>query len=77
MPRKQKPRHALLQYLSTKFEPDTVYTERQVNAICDQWHTFGDYFILRRELVDDGFLGRERDGSRYWRIAACPQEQEI
>ena len=69
MPRKQAPRQALLEYLAEKFEPGTVYTERQVNDICDLWHTFGDYFLLRRELVDNGLLGRERDGSRYWRIA--------
>ena len=69
MPRKQRPRRALLEYLAEKFEPDVIYTEGQINAICDQWHTFGDYFLLRRELVDSGLLGRERDGSRYWRTA--------
>lgn len=70
LPRKQAPRSAVLEYLATKFEPDATYTERQVNEICDQWHTFGDYFILRRELVDHDLLRRERDGSRYWRAPA-------
>ena len=69
LPRKQDPRRALLEYLASKFEPDTVYTEHQVNAVCEQWHTFGDYFLLRRELVDSGLLNRERDGSKYWRVA--------
>lgn len=67
LPRKQKPRAAVLEYLIGKFEPDCVYTEHEVNAICGQWHTFGDHFILRRELVDHHLLERERDGSRYWR----------
>lgn len=69
LPRKRRERLELLIYLSQKFAPDAVYTEKQVNQICDQWHTFGDYFMLRRELVDNGLLGREKDGSRYWRNA--------
>ena len=78
LPRKQKPRLAVLLYLSEKFEPEQAYTEQQVNAICGQWHTFGDYFLLRRELVDHHLLCRERDGSRYWRPAIDPvQTQEV
>jgi len=68
LPSKQKKLLAVLAYLTTKFELDTDYTEHQVNGICDRWHTFNDFYLLRRELVDNGFLGRERDGSRYWRI---------
>ena len=67
LPQKQKARVALLEYLAEKFEPDRMYSEREVNALCTEWHTFGDYFLLRRELVDHGLLCRERDGSRYWR----------
>ncbi len=71
LPRKQKPRYAVLMYLSQRFDPEAAYSEQEVNAICAQWHTFNDYFTLRRELVDYGLLGRERDGSRYWRIKDC------
>ena len=67
LPQKQKVRHALLEYLAEKFEPGRTYAEREVNALCDEWHTFGDCFLLRRELIDHGLLCRERDGSRYWR----------
>ncbi len=76
LPKKQKARTALLVYLAEKFEPDAVYSEREVNEICNQWHTFGDYFLLRRELVDCGLLCRERDGSRYWRRPADLSGQE-
>lgn len=68
LPQKQKARCALLEYLADKFEPDCNYTEKEVNEICNQWHTFGDYFILRRELIDNGLLCRECDGSRYWKV---------
>jgi len=64
---KKKVRVAILSYLAEKFETNHDYTEKDVNAICDEWHTFGDYFILRRELIDNGLLCRESNGSRYWK----------
>lgn len=76
LPRKQQTKYAVLEYLAGKFEPNCDYSERQVNAICDEWHTFGDCFILRRELVDNKLINRERDGSRYWLppVNATPAE---
>ncbi len=74
LPQKHKTRVAVLEYLSEKFEPGRDYTEQEVNAVCSQWHTFGDYFLLRRELVDNGLLCRERNGSRYW--VAKPDDTE-
>lgn len=56
----------VLAYLAGKFEGDRVYSEKEVNAVIDEWHTFGDYFILRRLLVDYNFLGRTPDGAEYW-----------
>lgn len=67
LPQKHSTRYAVLAYLATKFCLNVDYAERQVNDICNQWHTFGDCFMLRRELIDNGLLGRVRDGSRYWR----------
>lgn len=69
LPSKQKKKLAVLEYLAEKFELGNTYSERQVNEVCNRWHTFGDCFILRRELVDNGYLDRERDGSKYWRVA--------
>lgn len=76
LPQKQSRRYAVLAYLAEKFMPGRDYTEREVNAICDDWHTFGDYFILRRELVDFGLLNRENNGSRYWRPPVDPPENK-
>ncbi len=67
LPAKKEPRLAVLSYLAEKFETNRDYTEKEVNAIIDSWHTFGDYFLLRRELIDWGLMRRERDGSRYWK----------
>lgn len=77
LPQKLKVRHALLEYLAEKFVLGRTYSEQEVNGICDLWHTFGDYFLIRRELVDHGLLCRERDGSRYWRVQTAGQETEL
>jgi len=67
LPEKKTYRIEVLSYLAEKFEVNRDYTEKEVNCICDEWHTFSDYFILRRELVDNGLLCREPSGSRYWK----------
>jgi hypothetical protein len=67
LPQKNKLRFAILSYLAVQFEFERDYTEKEVNDICDEWHTFGDYFIIRRELVDNGLLCRALNGSRYWK----------
>ncbi len=66
LPARREPRLAVLSYLADKFECRD-YTEKEVNAIIESWHTFGDYFVLRRELIDSGLMHREPDGSRYWK----------
>jgi len=64
---KNKFRVATLRYLVEKFESNRDYTEKEVNEICNEWHTFGDYFLLRRELIDNGLLCRELNCYRYWK----------
>jgi hypothetical protein len=66
-------RLAVLNHLAGLFEPGRRYREREVNEILRAWHP--DYAMLRRYLVDDGFLDRADEpapsGSRsdkvYWR----------
>lgn len=55
-----------LAYLVSKFEAGRNYSEKEVNQILNQNHTFGDPALLRRELYVAGFLDRTPDGSRYW-----------
>lgn len=68
-PQKRAKRAAVLRYLAEKFETDRSYTEKEVNDICLAWHTFNDYFLVRRSLVEEGLLSRKPDGSCYWRTA--------
>ena len=52
-------------------------TEKQVNAQLEATHLFGDHALLRRELVDGGWLTRKRDGSDYRRIEREPPPEAL
>lgn len=63
---KSKLQKLVLQYLAGKFEPGVIYTEKEVNTLLNQHHTFGDPAMLRREMFENGLIHRKRDGSEYW-----------
>ena len=67
LPTKGMIKQEVLTYLATKFDFDIDYTEKDVNEIIKKWHTFDDYFLLRRELIDYQFIFRKLDGSKYWK----------
>ncbi|MFN2213805.1 MAG: DUF2087 domain-containing protein [Anaerolineales bacterium] len=66
IPTKSKKIIAILEYVTGSFEKNIDYNEKQVNEILEKFHP--DTTTLRRYLIDYGYLGRENDGSRYWRI---------
>ena len=63
---KSRLQQVALEYLATKFEPGLYYSEREVNTLLNQHHTFGDPALLRRELFDRGLVDRVKNGSAYW-----------
>ncbi|MBA3868269.1 MAG: aminoacyl-tRNA hydrolase [Chloroflexota bacterium] len=65
-PSKRSKQLIALDYLSSKFEAGKTYSESDVNYLLDQWHTFGDAALLRRELFDYGQLNRQQDGAEFW-----------
>lgn len=66
-PSKHKIQILVLLYLSENFEWGKHYSEKEVNNILNDLHTFGDPALLRRELYENKFLGREATGSEYWK----------
>ena len=64
-PSKRKMKSYVLFYLAEKFEADTQYTEKEINELLKQWHTFSDPATLRRELYMYHFLDRSDDGKTY------------
>ncbi|MDD4124692.1 MAG: DUF2087 domain-containing protein [Eubacteriales bacterium] len=65
-PAKRKYKLLSLFYIASKFEKGKIYTEKEVNKVINSWHVFNDWAMLRRDLYDKWFLGRESDGSAYW-----------
>jgi hypothetical protein len=63
IPAKQSKRRIVLTRLALEFEVGIRYSERQVNVTLRGFHD--DYAALRRYLVDEGFLAREK--GQYWR----------
>lgn len=72
-PSRQKVQRMALAALALHFEPAREYAEPDVNFLLMEWHTFGDWAMLRRMLVDWHFLDRERDGSRYRLRPVAPE----
>jgi hypothetical protein len=58
--------------LWTHFAARRSYTEREVNAILNAHHVFGDPATLRREMVEMKLLGRLSDCSKYWKEPRRP-----
>lgn len=63
IPRKQSKLIVILEWLVTFFERDRIYTEQEINEMLKERHA--DYVSLRRDLVDMGYLRRDRSGSKY------------
>ena len=62
--RKEKHRLVILRALTSRFEKERYYTEKEVNQILHV--VYDDYVTLRRYLIEYGFLDRMTDGSQYW-----------
>lgn len=63
IPAKGSKRRIVLERIALEFEPGVHYDEKAVNVIVSRFHT--DHAAIRRYLVDEGFLTRER--GEYWR----------
>lgn len=63
IPSKASKRRIVLERIALEFEPGVRYDEKEVNVVVGRF--FNDYASLRRYLVDEGYLARER--GEYWR----------
>lgn len=64
LPASRKKLLVILRWLVERFEMETRYTEKEVNAIINQHHE--DHATLRREMVDYRMMKREK--GVYWRL---------
>lgn len=66
IPTQRKKRDVILRHLARQFEPDRVYSEKEVNAILVDYHD--DVATLRRELVADNARLLTRANGVYRRV---------
>ena len=72
IPAQRKKRVIVLQHLLQRFSPGTIYSERDVNDALRTAHE--DVATLRRELVDYGYMHRERG---LYRVATEPPGRSV
>ncbi|TCN25071.1 DUF2087 domain-containing protein [Mesobacillus foraminis] len=63
-PPKEKQRLVILRHIAGQLTPEQVYTEKELNEALKTFYE--DYALIRRYLIDYGFLDRKHDGSQYW-----------
>ena len=64
-PAKKPVREIVLQRFADLFVYGRDYSEKEVNQIIREHIAFSDIELIRRELIENAFLNRERNGSRY------------
>lgn len=65
--KRQKIKQAkMLQYLASKFEVGKKYSEKEVNMILNEFHSFNDPATLRRLMYGSRLINRTLDGRQYW-----------
>lgn len=63
-PPKEKQRLVVLREISRQFESGHIYSEKELNQLLKG--IYDDYVMIRRYLIEYGFLDRKADGSEYW-----------
>jgi len=82
LPHRLRDRHILMKSMVLDLSTDQKYTEKEIDERLKLWlATIGcvrslDHVTLRRQLIEYGYLGRERDGSCYW-LCSTGKDQEL
>jgi len=63
-PAKEKQKIVVLREIASSLEHDQTYTEKELNIRLKRY--YDDYVLIRRYLIEYGFLDRKQDGSSYW-----------
>jgi len=60
----EKQRLVALRHLASQLDDTRLYSEQEINEALEPF--YADYAVLRRFLIEYGFLEREPDGRAYW-----------
>ncbi|MEX3744173.1 MULTISPECIES: DUF2087 domain-containing protein [Lysinibacillus] len=63
-PKREKQKIVILRAITKLFDEAKQYSEKELNAIIQP--IYEDYVLIRRYLIEYGFIDRTDDGSAYW-----------
>ncbi|WP_445506473.1 DUF2087 domain-containing protein [Niallia sp. 03190] len=63
-PLKEKQKLMVLREITNRLDDDKKYTENELNDVLTA--IYDDYVLIRRYLIEYGFVDRKADGSSYW-----------
>lgn len=63
-PAKEKKKIIILREIATNFKSGEIYTEKEINRVLKR--IYDDYVLIRRYLIEYGFLDRNTNGTGYW-----------
>lgn len=61
---KEKSKLAVLRHVTRRFKAGKSYSEKEINEILKS--VYDDYVMIRRYLIEYGFIDRTPDGKKYW-----------
>lgn len=64
-------------WIASQLKEDGAWNERELNAVLNGLHTFGDPAVIRRTLFDLGVLDRDPRGTRYTLLSPFPSLDEF
>lgn len=67
-PSKPLKKAEVINWLGSSFEEGREYSEKEINEIIKNNISFGDYQLIRRELIEKKVLQRTTDGSIYCKL---------
>lgn len=71
IPSQRKKERIVLAVIADKFEPDRVYTEKEVNLLIADF--YDDFCTIRRDMIAEKLL--DRNASGYWRVKSSGKEK--
>ena len=76
LPRDDLKKQEILSKIAKKFEKNKEYTEQEVNTIIKSFDA-EDYTLIRRELVNFNYLGKDSYKGIYWLKKHALSEEEL
>ena len=74
-PRNDFEKQAVLLVLLKEFEDNRKYKEQEVNEIIKKY--FDDYTLLRRELINFGYMQRNSITGEYWVVKRILTKEDV